>query len=249
MSMLALSGIGHAYFGRTVLEGIDLAVAPGEIVALVGPSGCGKSTLVHIAADLIEARTGRIQRGYRRHAMIFQDPRLMPWSTARANIGYPLRLAGLARSERVNRIAAAAAQVALEPHDLDKYPVELSGGMKQRVAIARALAIRPDFIFFDEPFTALDVALKRRMQDLVLVACADGNLGGLFITHDLMEAARVADRIAVMHPAGSGIAGSCMVPGHRGSRTDNDLFSWVQNVVKDDPLFRHIHDVDERQIA
>ena len=94
MSALALDGIGHAYLGRTVLDRINLSVAQGEVVALVGPSGCGKSTLAHIAAGVTEPLRGRVQRGYNRHGMIFQDPRLLPWATAADNIAYPLRLAG-----------------------------------------------------------------------------------------------------------------------------------------------------------
>lgn len=249
MSVLTLHGLGHAYLGRTVIEGVDLAVATGEIVALVGPSGCGKSTLAHIAAGLIEPRTGRIENSYRRHAMIFQEPRLMPWRTARGNIGYALARAGWPRASRTARIDAVAEQVALEQGDLDKYPSELSGGMKQRVAIARALAPAPDFVFFDEPFTALDVALKQRMQDIVIAASGAAGLAGLFITHDLIEAARVADRIAVLHPTGRGILGMRDVPGHRGARSDAMLFDWVQRALSGDPLFRHIHDVDERRLA
>lgn len=249
MTVLSLTGIGHAYLGRTVLDGIDLNVGTGEIVALVGPSGCGKSTLAHIAAGLTEARAGRIASSYARHAMIFQEPALMPWSTALENIAYVLRLAGLKRRDRTTRIAQVAAQVALQPDDLDKYPVELSGGMRQRVAIARALAIRPDFIYFDEPFTALDVALRRRMQDLVIDTCADGRLSGLFITHDLSEAARVAHRIAVLDTHGRGILGDRRLEGSPGARSDGNVFDWVQHATHADPIFRHIHDVDERQIA
>jgi len=246
---LVLSGIGHAYFGRTVLEGVDLAVGPGETVALVGPSGCGKSTLAQIAAGLVEPRAGRIARGYARHAMVFQEPRLMPWRTARGNIAYALARAGWPRRDRGRRIAEVAARVAFEIDDLGKYPAELSGGMRQRVAIARALAPAPDFVFFDEPFTALDVALKRRMQDIVIAASGAAGLAGLFITHDLLEAARVADRIAVMHPTGRGIAGARAVPGRRGVRAEAAIFAWVQRALADDPLFRHIHDVDERRLA
>ncbi len=249
MTALGLRGVGHAYLGRTVLDGIDLDVGQGEIVALVGPSGCGKSTLAHIAAGLTEPRSGRIERGYRRHAMIFQEPSLLPWATAAENVGYVLRLAKVGRRERRERIAEVAAQVALEPEDLKKYPVELSGGMKQRVAIARALAVRPDFVYFDEPFTALDVALRRRMQDLVIETCAGGRLSGLFITHDLQEAARIADRIAVLDVRGRGVLGERRPPGAPGGRSDAALFAWVQGALRDDPLFRHIHDVDERQIA
>ncbi|MEM9475743.1 MAG: ATP-binding cassette domain-containing protein [Pseudomonadota bacterium] len=249
MTALKLTGIGHAYLGRTVLDDIDLDVGRGEIVALVGPSGCGKSTLAHIAAGLMESRAGSISGSYAQHAMIFQEPALMPWSTASGNIDYVLRLAGLKRTDRAARIAEVAAEVALQPDDLDKYPVELSGGMRQRVAIARALAVRPDFIYFDEPFTALDVALRRRMQNLVIETCADGRLSGLFITHDLSEAARIAHRIAVLDTHGRGILGDRRLDGTPGARSEGDLFDWVQHATRSDPIFRHIYDVDERQIA
>ena len=249
MNALSLRGVGHAYLGRSVLDGIDLVVAPGEIVALVGPSGCGKSTLVHIAAGLTEARTGRVDRHYLRHAMVFQDPCLMPWATAFGNIEYVLRLARVPRRQRSSRVLDVASQVALDADDLAKYPVQLSGGMKQRVAIARALAVRPDFIYFDEPFTALDVALRRRMQDLVIETCAASQTAGLFITHDLYEAVRIAHRIAVLDTRGNGIPGERRLNGAPQSRDDASLFRWVQSALADDPLFRHIHDVDERQIA
>jgi len=249
MNALTLERVGHAYLGRTILEDIDLTVPPGEIVALVGPSGCGKSTLAHIAAGLTTPRAGRVTRGYARHAMIFQDPALLPWATAAGNIDYALRLSGLARAARCERIAQAAAEVALEPDDLEKFPVELSGGMRQRTAIARALAVRPDFIFFDEPFTSLDVALRRRMQDLVIASCAAGHVSGLFITHDLAEAARLAHRIAVLDTRGRGILGQRVLAGEPAGRTDEAVFTWVQASLRQDPLFRHIHDVDERQIA
>ncbi len=249
MTALKLTGLEHAYLGRSVLSRIDLAVARGEILALVGPSGCGKSTLIHVAAGLVEPRAGRIDRGYRRHAMIFQDPTLMPWATAADNIDYVLRLAGVPRRERPGRIAEAARQVALEPEDLVKFPVELSGGMRQRVAIARSLAVRPDFVYFDEPFTALDVALRRRMQDLVISICAAVGLSGLFITHDLHEAARIAHRIAALDTRGAGILGHRPLPGLPGGRRDAEVQGWVAAALERDPLFRHIHDVDERQLA
>ena len=249
MSGLELQNLGHAYFGRSVLEGIELRVAPGEIVALVGPSGCGKSTLAHLAAGLDTPRAGHIQRDYARHAMVFQEPRLMPWRTSAGNIGYPLARAGWSRAARCARVEQIAAEVALDPGDLGKYPSELSGGMKQRVAMARALAAKPDFIFFDEPFTALDVALRRRMQDLVIRIAAEGAFAGLFITHDLSEAARIAHRIAVLDIRGRSIRGTRALAGAPRDRSDPQVFDWVQLALSDDPLFRHIHDVDERQMA
>ncbi|HYF90134.1 ABC transporter ATP-binding protein [Azospirillum sp.] len=245
---LTLYGIGHAYLGRTVLDAVDLSLTVGEVAALVGPSGCGKSTLAHIAAGVVEPMRGRVMRGYRRHGMVFQDPRLLPWATARANIAYPLRLLGLSRRERHDRAEEAAGRVALDAGDLDKFPIELSGGMRQRAAIARALAVDPDFIYFDEPFTALDVALKRRMQDLVIESSRATRFGALFITHDLMEAVRIAHRVLVMDVQGRGIAGARTIPGEPGARDDGDLYRLVGGFLADDPLFRHIHDIDERRI-
>ncbi len=240
MSLLRLDRIGHAFFGRTVLERIDLAVEPGEIVSLVGPSGSGKSTIAHIAAGLIEPREGRVRRGYGRHAMVFQDPRLLPWATAGQNIALPLRLARV--GGRPARVQAAALRAGLLPEDLGKFPVELSGGMRQRTAIARALVTDPDFIYFDEPFTALDVALKRRMQDLVIEAAAAARFAALFITHDLMEAIRISHRILVLDRHGRGIAGERRI---EGARDDAAVFARRQELLAD-PLFAHIHDIDER---
>jgi NitT/TauT family transport system ATP-binding protein len=249
MSALRLTNIGHAYLGRTVLDRINLRVAHGEVVALVGPSGCGKSTLAHIAADVIEPRCGRVDRAYRRHGMVFQEPRLLPWATAADNIAYPLRFEGAGRIAKRARVEAAADRVALAREELGKFPVELSGGMKQRTAIARALVADPDFLYFDEPFTALDQALKRRMQDLVIEASRASHFGAFFITHDLMEAARIAHRIAVLDINGRGIVGERALAGEPGGREDVDVFRTVQRFLKDDPLFRHIDDVDERRVA
>jgi NitT/TauT family transport system ATP-binding protein len=245
---LALRGVACAYLGRSVIEGIDLSVAPGEIVALVGPSGCGKSTLAQVAAGLIEPQKGRVLRRYRRHAMVFQEPRLPPWQTARAAIGYPLRLAGVPRRERAARVEAAAARTALAPEDLDKYPSELSGGMRQRAAVARALAVEPDMVYFDEPFTALDAALKRRLQDLVAEAAGAARFAALFITHDLTEAARLAHRVAVMAPDGRGVEGDRRLPGAPG-RDEDDAAAIARAFRREDPLFRRIHDLDERRLT
>ncbi|MBW7920841.1 MAG: ATP-binding cassette domain-containing protein [Rubellimicrobium sp.] len=244
---LDLRRVGHAYFGQSVLKGIDLSIAPGEVVALVGPSGSGKSTVAQIAAGLTDAREGRVARNYARHAMVFQEPRLLPWATARQNIRFALRRSGLPRREWAARVARAAALAEFDAADLGKYPVELSGGMRQRVAIARALVVEPDFVFFDEPFTALDVALKRRMQDLVIAASREARFAALFITHDVTEAIRIAHRIAVLDLRGRGIAGTRTLPGEPGTREENFCFILRQRYLAEDPLFRHIHDVDERR--
>lgn len=246
---LALVGVTHAFLGREVLRDVTLTVGAGEVLALVGPSGCGKSTLIHLAAGLLHPKSGRIERHFTRQAMVFQEPRLLPWATARANIAYAARLARLARPHLRDAVTRAAARAEFALEDLDKFPVELSGGMRQRVAIARALVTAPDFVFFDEPFTALDVALKRRLQDVVIAETASGRFGTLFVTHDLIEAARIAHRIAVMHPEGAGIMGTRRLPGVPGGRDDDMIHALARRWEREDPLFRHIHDVDERRLA
>jgi ABC-type phosphate transport system ATPase subunit len=105
MTALTMNGIGHAYFGRFVLKEVSLRLHAGEVAALVGPSGSGKSTLLAIAAGILEAQRGTVQRFYARHAMVFQEPRLMPWATAFENIAYPLRLAGIGRGACAARVA------------------------------------------------------------------------------------------------------------------------------------------------
>ena len=249
MSALVLERIGHAFLGRTVLEEVSLAIEPGELVALVGPSGSGKSTLAHIAAGLVDARRGRVERRYRRHAVVFQEPRLLPWADAATNIAFALKPLGLRRHDRQSRIEEAARQVALEMRDLEKFPAQLSGGMRQRVAIARALVADPDFLIFDEPFTALDVALKRRMQDIVIATVAREGRGGLFITHDIAEAVRISHRIAILDPLGHGIAGSRTVPLAPGARDDRMVFETAHAFLTGDPLFAHVNELDERRVS
>jgi NitT/TauT family transport system ATP-binding protein len=150
------------------------------------------------------------------------------------------------RRGRAARIEAAAIRAGLLPEDLKKFPVELSGGMRQRTAIARALVNEPDFIYFDEPFTALDVALKRRMQDLVIAASAGGRFGALFITHDVMEAIRISHRIIVLAHDGRGVAGERRIAGEPGTRSEEEGFALRQEFLNRDPLFAHIHEIDER---
>ncbi len=223
---IALDGIGHAYLGRTVVERFDLAVEPGEVVALAGPSGCGKTTVLQIAADLVAPLRGQLRRCYARHAVVFQEPRLLPWMTTAENIGYGLRIAGKPWREATAR---RAAEVGLLPNDLAKYPAELSGGMRQRAAVARALAVDPEMIFLDEPFSAVDVGLRRDMQDLLIAAAAREGFSALFVTHDLWEAARVADRLLLMSSRGGGrVVAHRVIPGRPGERSDRAVFDLVE---------------------
>lgn len=248
MSGMTLATISHSFSARRVLDTVSLVIRPGELVALVGPSGCGKSTLAAIAGGIMKPDQGRILRQYQRHGMVFQQSRLLPWASARDNISYPLTLGKLPRAQITERTKAAAQAVALLPDDLDKLPAQLSGGMRARVAIARALVVEPEFLIFDEPFAALDPALRRRMQDLVLSLAEVRGFGGLFITHDLHEAARLSHRIAVMDRQGKGIPGSLTPPGKPGQRSAAQIFDFTQE-ARTDPLLHDLVNVDERAIA
>ncbi len=195
---LRLSGVGHAYAIRKVIENVDLQLPAGRVLALVGPSGCGKTTLLHLAAGLLTLRTGTISNGFRNPAVMFQQPRLLPWKTTRDNIALGLKAAGLARAECSSRALAMGRAVGLDAEALAQFPHALSGGMQSRAALARALVLEPDLLLMDEPFSALDIGLKAQLHRLLLDHQARRNLAVLMITHDLMEAVRLADSVLVM---------------------------------------------------
>ncbi|MFZ2853996.1 MAG: ATP-binding cassette domain-containing protein [Rhodocyclaceae bacterium] len=197
-SRLAVRGLSHAYSLRSVLDGIDLDLEAGRVLALVGPSGCGKTTLLHLCAGLLVRQDGTLENSFRHPAMIFQQPHLLPWKTTRDNIALGLKAAGMARGERLARADAIGDAVGLDALALAQYPHRLSGGMQSRAALARALVLAPDLLLMDEPFSALDIGLKAQLYDLLLEHQEKRGIAVLMITHDLMEAVRLADTVLVM---------------------------------------------------
>lgn len=184
--MLKLTGITHTYGEKTVLKDRNLTLLPGQRVALMGPSGEGKTTLLRIALGLLKPTAGAVENTFRKTAAVFQEPRLLPWRTALENVNLVLC---------DNRSTLEMARQHLEQVGLgdaaDKYPRELSGGMQQRVAIARALAVEGDLLILDEPFKAMDEALRQQVMDLV--AKTDGAI--LLVTHEEEEAKALGCRI------------------------------------------------------
>jgi NitT/TauT family transport system ATP-binding protein len=195
---LEIRGLAHAYDGRPVLTDIDLDIAHGEIVCVIGPSGAGKSTLLALAAGLIAPTDGTVRGTVARPGFVFQDPALLPWRTARANVAFALKAMPLSRAARNTAAAAMLERLGLGAADQTKYPRALSGGMRRRVALARALVIAPDMLFLDEAFSALDVGRARQLQLLVRTEIAARALPALIVTHDLTEAVRLADRVLVL---------------------------------------------------
>lgn len=183
--------VHRAFAGRVVLDGLDLDIADDEFVALLGRSGSGKSTLLRALAELDDGVEGRIFVPERR-AVVFQDPRLLPWARVLANVTL-----GLAGPDVRDRGRKALQEVGLAGHERD-WPKTLSGGEAQRVALARALVREPQLLLLDEPFGALDALTRIRMHALLQELCARHRPGVLLVTHDVDEAILLADRVLVL---------------------------------------------------
>jgi sulfonate transport system ATP-binding protein len=206
--MLEIAGLSKRFEDsggarHAALAGIDLAVGRREFVSLVGTSGCGKSTLLRIVSGLERPSGGQVRLEQRLVtgptpdvAMVFQEPRLMPWLTVRDNVR--LALIGLSREEQNARIDETLEKVGLF-YVADALPRQLSGGMAQRAAIARALVRKPSVLLLDEPFSALDSFTRLKLQDHLSALWQDAGFTLIFVTHDVEEAVMLSDRIIVMH--------------------------------------------------
>jgi len=193
--------------GWKALDSATFTVDPGEFVCILGPSGCGKSTLLNILSGLDDQYEGTAsihgrsasERSYgnARVAYVFQEPRLMPWRTVRANIEFALKASGFAASEWDKRIARCLDLVGLGDFS-EFYPLQLSGGMQQRASIARAFAIEPEVLLMDEPFSALDELTARRLRQELLTIWDTFRSTVLFVTHNAFEATFLSDRILMM---------------------------------------------------
>ncbi len=204
---LELIGVRRAFGTYNALSGIDLAVEPGEFIALLGPSGCGKSTALNCLAGLLELTGGEIRLGGRRidelqpeargFGMVFQSYALFPHLTVRRNVGFGLTMQGVSGAEAARRVSEALALVRLQGQE-DKLPGQLSGGQQQRVAIARAVVIRPPLVLMDEPLSNLDAKLRLEMRAEIRGIHDQLGATTIYVTHDQDEALSLADRIVVM---------------------------------------------------
>jgi NitT/TauT family transport system ATP-binding protein len=196
--------ISHRFGALEVLDDVSFTVGAGEVVAIVGPSGCGKSTLLSILGGLLQPAAGAAKwRGasppdsLNPLTFVFQDFALLPWCTVEANVEFPLLHTTLSRAERAALIGDALQRTGLTDFR-GAYPKQLSGGMRQRVGIARALAVKPAILLMDEPLSALDSQTRELLLEDFIRLLADGAMGAAYVTHNLEEAVRLADRIVVL---------------------------------------------------
>jgi NitT/TauT family transport system ATP-binding protein len=201
---LIANRISHSFGDLDVLKDVTFTVGAGEVVAIVGPSGCGKSTLLSILGGLLRPSAGSAELHGAPPAgslnpltFVFQDFALLPWCTAEQNVEFPLLNTELAKSERTAVVRDALRRTGLVDF-AGAYPKQLSGGMRQRVGIARALAVRPAILLMDEPLSALDSQTRELLMEDFVSLLADATMGAAYVTHNLDEAVRLADRIVIL---------------------------------------------------
>jgi NitT/TauT family transport system ATP-binding protein len=260
--MLAIERLSRTYAagpaGRHVLavDDVSLTVGEGEFLCLLGPSGCGKSTLLNLLAGFVSPTHGTVRFAGEpvtgpgpERAVVFQDAALFPWLNARRNVEFGLR--HLPRKERRGTAEAMLAQVGLADF-AHAHPHELPGGMRQRVAIARALALKPKVLLMDEPFGALDANTREHLQDELLRLWEAYRITVVFVTHNVQEAAYLADRAVVMGPAPHSLRGWRTVgiprPRDRDSQAVLELSQALRQDLQDIPCcvaptpFSELHD-------
>ena len=205
---VALREVVKTYGTNTVLKGVTLELAPGELVCLLGPSGCGKTTALRCLAGLEEVSGGAVMIGgedvssvpvnQRDIGMVFQAYSLFPHLTVARNVAFGLERRGVPQAERETRVAESLAVVGLEGFE-ERYPHQLSGGQQQRVALARALVTRPKALLLDEPLSALDAKVRVRLREQIREIVTELGITTVFVTHDQEEALAISDRVAVMY--------------------------------------------------
>jgi NitT/TauT family transport system ATP-binding protein len=202
---VALGNVSKTYAGGVhALDAVSVEFPRGKLTSLLGPSGCGKTTLLKIIAGLLPATSGEVRVNGKpvtgpgpERAFVFQDFALMPWESVLGNVAFGLELRGIGKAERNQTARHYIAEVGLAGFE-DKYPHELSGGMRQRVGLARALAVKADVLLMDEPFSAVDEQTRRKFQEDLLRLREIEKKTFIFVTHSIEEAVYVSDRIVLL---------------------------------------------------
>jgi NitT/TauT family transport system ATP-binding protein len=236
MRLVGVRGVSKVFAnGVRALADVSLDVQAGEFLSVLGPSGCGKSTLLRLIAGLAEPTTGTIdwsdESGRGDLGFVFQEPTLMPWATALANVALPLKLRGIAKGEREARAAEALDNVGLKGFER-VWPRELSGGMKMRVSLARALVVQPRLLLMDEPFAALDEITRHRLNDDLLELWQQSGVTIVFVTHSVFESVFLSQRIVVMTARPGRVSAELAVttphPRSQAFRTSAEYAAWCR---------------------
>lgn len=187
--LLTFQDVSKCFLANAVLQKFDVTLYEGQVIAIVGPSGCGKTTLLNLATNVLKPTTGTITCHTERLGYVFQEPRLLPWCTLWDNITFSVN----SEVDEKNLLRLLE-QIGLRDA-IDLYPRQLSGGMKQRASILRAFACKPELIMMDEPFSALDYSLKKQLIQELMTLIETEHVGALYVTHDYVEAATLADTV------------------------------------------------------
>ena len=232
---LRVENLSFSFGFKEILKNINFKLNKGEVVSIVGPSGGGKTTLLHLCAKLLTLEEGKIRNSFKSSSFAFQEARLLPWKNVIDNIALGLRAKNI-KKDNANKLAKnIALKFGLQIDDFEKFPKDLSGGMKQRVSFARALVLNPSLLFLDEPFSALDIGLKKELQSLLIEEINTNQLSILFITHDLMEAIKLSDEILVLkaEPVGH-IVKSFKIDTPREKRDDSFVYEQTAKLLSDE---------------
>ena len=232
---LKVDNLSFSFGFKEILKNINFKLKKGEVVSIVGPSGGGKTTLLHLCAKLLTLEEGKIRNSFKSSSFAFQEARLLPWKNVIDNISLGLKAKNIKKQKADELSKNIALKFGLQIDDFEKFPKDLSGGMKQRVSFARALVLNPSLLFLDEPFSALDIGLKKELQSLLIKEINTNKLSVLFITHDLMEAIKLSDEILVLkaEPVGH-IVKSFKIDTPREKRDDSFVYEQTAKLLSDE---------------
>jgi len=230
---LKVKHLNHRFGFSEILNDINFSLEKGKVLSIVGPSGGGKTTLLHLCADLLDVQEGNIENSFKSFSFAFQDARLLPWKNVIDNIAFGLLAQGVKKDEAIKRSKEIALRFGLEKDDFLKYPKDLSGGMRQRVSFSRALVVKPSLLFLDEPFSALDIGLKKELQTHLIEEVTNNGLSILFITHDIMEAIRLSDKILLLESDPGHIIKEFIYNTAKTDRDDEYVYKETAKILQD----------------